>query len=120
MLCYPMQVNANGALQWGSPVLEITEPNSKLIAPYFTNTDVPTSTSSGEVYYRSTNDAILIQQVTDTIAAHFVGSSAEELTISNLFIATWHQIPQHEGPTTQVYTNIHTAIITSPHNHVLK
>ena len=95
-----MQVNGNGALQWGSPVLEVDEPNSKLIAPYFADTD---RSSSGEVYYRSTNDPVVVQQVTDIIAANFAGLSTEELAINYLFIATWHHIPALGGPTTQVY-----------------
>ena len=79
MLC--VQVNSNGALQWGTT-------DQKLIAPYYGDTDM---SSGGSVFYRSTSNSSLIQQVSNTITASFAGATG--LALDSLFVATWHHVP---------------------------
>ena len=94
-----MQVNADGALQWGSPVSGVTAPDAKLIAPYLADVDM---TSGGSVFYRSTSNSTLLEQVAYVIAARFPSLSDQELAIDSLFIATWHNLYALGGPASQV------------------
>jgi len=90
-----MQVNDNGIISFRGPSF-YRDPfplNStgisfqQIIAPYWANVD---SEVMGNIFYRQTNDTILLARATNEIQSAFPTSS--NLPIKNLFIATWHDV----------------------------
>jgi hypothetical protein len=88
-----LQVNSAGALEWGTA----SGTEEKLIAPYFGDADM---SAGGSVYYRSTTDPTLIQQVSNIVTDNFSGTLG--LSLGSLFIVTWHQVPANGQPPNQV------------------
>ena len=91
-----MQVNRNGALMLGP-----ASQTGKFIAPFFGDTS-----TGGSVFYRSTSNSSLVQQVSNIITANFAGTTG--LTLSTLFIATWFQVPANGQPANQVSSSKYT------------
>lgn len=92
-----VQVSIYGVLGFG-PALEAVDPtmqDAKMIAPYFVDVN---ATSGHNVFYRSTNDSELLQQVTNIITENFGGP----VDLHSLFIATWHHISANGGPIDKV------------------
>ena len=67
-----------------------------MIAPYLADAD--TISGHGDVFYRSTNDSTLLEQVANVTTTSFASLQAEDTIISSLFIATWHRIRPNGGP----------------------
>lgn len=89
-----VQVSVYGVLGLGATVNPTME-DAKMIAPYFGDVN---ATSGHNVFYRSTNDSVLLQQVTNIITENF----GESVDLHSLFIATWHHIPASGGPVDKV------------------
>jgi hypothetical protein len=87
-----VRVNSAGALEWGTA----SGTEEKLIAPYFGDADM---SAGGSVYYRSTTDPTLIQQVSNIVTDNFSGTLG--LSLGSLFIVTWHQVPANGQPPNQ-------------------
>lgn len=66
-----------------------------MIAPYFGDVD---ATSGHNVFYRSTNDSVLLQQVVNIVSENF----GESVDLQSLFIVTWYHIPASGGPVDKV------------------
>lgn len=89
-----IQVSVYGVLGLGAAVNPTME-DAKMIAPYFGDVN---TTSGHNVFYRSTNDSALLQQVANIISENF----GESVDLHSLFIATWHHIPASGGPVDKV------------------
>lgn len=90
-----LQINSSGILYLGP---DSSTNDEKYIAPF--HGDVADS-GTGSVFYRSTSNTTLVQQVTDVITSSFTGASAP--TFSSLFITTWHQIPKGQPASEVMY-----------------
>ena len=86
-----VQVNTNGHISFRSPFFSrIPTPfpsgfTPPLIAPYWE------FFGSGNIYYRQTSNLTLLQRVHDQIQESF--PSTGNFNPTNLFIATWDQVP---------------------------
>ena len=58
-----------------------------IIAPYWADADLR---GSGQVFYRQTTDPSLLARATSEIRAAF--NDSQNVTISNLLIATWDRV----------------------------
>ena len=74
--------------------LPITGTN--FIAPYWGDVD---TSGTGQVYYRQTNDSILLARVANDIQSV---SLSENVVITNLFIVTWNAVGYFSGNTDKV------------------
>ena len=98
-----MQVNANGVISLGGRYTTST-PRSlpltgtyKIIAPYWADVD---TRGTGNIYYRQTTDPILLARATSEIRAAYPMS--QNLTITNMFIATWDSVGYYYRHTDKV------------------
>ena len=66
------------------------------IAPYWCAID---TRGTGQVYYRQTNDPILLARATNDIQSV---SLSENVVITNLFIVTWNAVGYFSGNTDKV------------------
>ena len=104
-----LQVNDNGIISFGScynartPLPLPLSGNRQIIAPYWADVD---TRGSGDVYYRQTTDPDLLARATSEIRAAF--PRALNNTISNLLIATWHNV----GYYFRKDDKVHTVIVT--------
>ena len=88
-----MQVNTNGDISFRSPFNSfIPRPFPSafppLIAPYWADFD---SRRGGTISYRQTSNSTLLQRVRSQLQESF--PSAGNFTPTDLFIATWDQVP---------------------------
>ena len=67
-----------------------------MIAPYLADAD--TTSGHGDVFYRSTDDSTLLEQVSNILTRNFASLQAEDTIVNFLFIATWHGIRPSGGP----------------------
>ena len=74
--------------------LPITGTN--FIAPYWGDVD---TSGTGQVYYRQTNDSILLARAANDIQSV---SLSENVVITNLFIVTWNAVGYFSGNTDKV------------------
>ena len=87
-----LKVGDNGIISFNNsyndytPTPLPTSPN-QFIAPFWANVDI---SGTGEVYYRQTNDSLLIARATDEIQTAFPMSHNVEIT--SLFIVTWNAV----------------------------
>ena len=63
----------------------------KFFAPYWADFD---TSRTGNIYYRQTTDSSLLGRVTNEIRAAF--PMYQDLTMTNLFIATWDSINHND------------------------
>ena len=98
-----MQVNADGVISLGRAYSTFT-PRSlpltgtdKIIAPYWADVD---TRGTGDIYYRQSTDHSLLTRATDEIRAAFPES--RNVTITNLFIATWDSVGYYYQSTDKV------------------
>ena len=91
-----MQVSSNGVLSFNSPFTRYASlpfPLSTgdiLIAPLWTDIDI---TVTGKVFYRYSNDTVLLSRVGTTISSAF----ATNFNPALLFIATWDRVAEAAG-----------------------
>ena len=92
MLC--VQINDNGMISFGSrynvrtPLsFPLRSSSAMLIAPYWADVD---TRGIGDIYYRQTTDPSLLARATSEIRAAFPAS--QNVTITNLLIATWDRV----------------------------
>ena len=86
-----LQVEDNGIISFNRPLYQVTPLQLPLnvtnfIAPYWCDVD---TTGTGQVYYRQTNDSILLARATYQI--HSVSLSGNVM-ITNLLIVTWNAV----------------------------
>ena len=75
---------------------------TNFIAPYWCDVD---TRGTGEVYYRQTNDSILLARATNDIQSANDTQSvllSENVTITNLFIVTWDSVGYYNRNTDKV------------------
>ena len=70
---------------------------SQFIAPFWADVDI---SGTGEVYYRQTNDSVLLARATNEIQTAFPMSLNVEIT--NLFIVTWNAVGYYYRHTDKV------------------
>ena len=97
------QVNINGIISLDFPFTS-PSPNplplsgtNKIIAPYWGDVD---TRGTGQIFYRQTNDPNLLDSVLRQIQATYPLSP--NVTITNLFIATWDAVGYYYMGTDQV------------------
>jgi len=61
--------------------------NQHFIAPYWADVDIR---ETGEIYYRQTNNPVLLARATNEIRTAFPMS--QNVNITNLFIVTWDAV----------------------------
>jgi len=95
-----MQVNANGVVSLDGRY-SLSTPGSlpltgtaKIIAPYWADVD---TRGTGNIYYRQTTDPDLLARATSEIRA-----MSQNVTITNLFIATWDRVGYYYQSTDKV------------------
>jgi len=93
-----VQVNTNGDISFRSPFTSFTPRPFPLaflplIALYWTDFD---SRRGGTISYRQTSNSTLLQRVRSQIQESF--PSAGNFTPTDLFIATWDQVPGFSFP----------------------
>lgn len=92
------KVNTNGVISFGASEANYSSDpfpidGSKLIAPFWA--DVDTSSGSGQVWYRSTNDSALLEQVMMEIQEDF--EEHQSFVPTTLFIVTWDEVGHFGG-----------------------
>ena len=98
-----MQVNVNGVVSLGrsftsgSPRSISLTGTDKIIAPYWADVD---TRGTGNIYYRQSTDRSLLTRATSEIRAAFPES--RNVTITNLFIATWDSVGYYYQSTDKV------------------
>ena len=88
-----MQINTDGIITFGGPAPQAGPTASPpegttLIAPFWSDAD---TSSSGNVFYRLTYDAELLENVASTITTSFM--TIREISLSWLFVVTWDEVP---------------------------
>ncbi|XP_063236036.1 nidogen isoform X2 [Bacillus rossius redtenbacheri] len=100
---HSVYVNSNGLLSFLTDIpsfFNIQFPlDYPVIAPLYTNVD---TRNSGSVYYRETQDLVLLSKATATVRQYF--SKAANFTAKSLFIATWEDVGYHDGGSDKVNT----------------
>ena len=98
------QINTNGILSFNSrnywQPQRFTLLNIPLIAPFWLRFQ-----NSGNVYFRKTSDAILLQRARDQL--HKLFPSSDNFTPTILFIATWERLRRYQQES-EVTVCIHT------------
>jgi len=69
----------------------------EIIAPYWADVD---TRGTGDIYYRQTTDPSLLARATSEIITAFPDSP--DLTITNMFIATWDRVGYYNQHTDKV------------------
>ena len=69
----------------------------EIIAPYWADVD---TRGTGDIYYRQTTDPSLLARATSEIITAFPDSP--DLTITNMFIATWDRVGYYNQRTDKV------------------
>jgi len=88
-----IQINDNGVISFGSrynvstPLSLPLNGTDKIIAPYWADVD---TRGIGQVFYRQTTDPALLARATSEIREAF--SNSENITITDLLIATWDNV----------------------------
>ena len=101
------QVNTNGILSFQSPYLTpipqmFRSTGLPLIAPFWDDVDI---TRFGNVFYRQTSNATLLQRARDQLQELFPSSGS--FTPTTLFITTWDRVAQFGGgPQVSAYMTI--------------
>ena len=96
-----LQVEDNGIISFNR-VLNHYTPSSlpldvtNFIAPYWCDVD---TTGTGQVYYRQTNDSILLDRAANDIQS---ASLSDSVVITNLFIVTWNAVGYFQRNTDKV------------------
>ena len=94
--CFRSQIFTYGILSFNSPIDEYWMPQTlslsdvPLIAPFWVG-----FISSGNIFYRQTNDATLLQRARDLV--HEMFPSSGNFTPTTLFIATWDRVAGYGG-----------------------
>lgn len=95
MIFFLLQVNNNGLLSFGGPVVQF-DPSPfplqglEVIAPYWADVD---TRGSGTVFYRETNDADLLARIANCLQESYPGlNSTGTLNPTLLFIVTWDNV----------------------------
>ena len=70
----------------------------KIIAPYWAYVD---TSGTGKIFYRQTSDPSLLARASREIQTAF--PTYQNVTIANLFIATWDAVSYHYGGTDKVW-----------------
>ena len=86
-----LQVEDNGIISFDRILNQFTPLQLPLsvtnfIAPYWCDVD---TSGTGQVYYRQTNDSILLDRATNDIQSVLL---SENVVITNLFIVTWNAV----------------------------
>ena len=89
------QINDNGVISFGSPFINIPfiphslplRGTNKIIAPYWADVDIR---GTGQVFYRQSTDPNLLIRATSEIRAAF--PTSQNMTMTNLLIATWSRV----------------------------
>ena len=95
-----LQVNSNGVLSFNNSFTfpsaqPLPIPNDILIAPFWADINVELS---GQIFYRYSNDTVLLSQVGANISSAFVTNFNPAL----LFIATWDRVAEFGSNATLV------------------
>ena len=97
------QINDNGVISFDSRY-NVRTPQSlplsstdRIIAPYWADVDFR---ASGDIYYRQTTDPSLLARATSEIRSAL--PSSQNVTITNLLIATWDRVGYYRGNTDKV------------------
>ena len=96
--CFYSQIYTNGILSfnyyhdWYRISQRLSLSNVPLIAPFWVGFFI---ISSGNIFYRQTNDTTLLQRARDQLQELFPSSGNFTPTI--LFIATWDRVARNEG-----------------------
>ena len=102
-------MNSNGVLSFNTTFTNCCPPRNfplvspALIAPFWQDFDLTTlNTSEGGIYFRQTNDSTYLQLIhillMNATATDNIGDLVDFLP-TQLFIATWEQVPQYGGST---------------------
>ena len=92
------QVNTNGIISFGLQFTEFTPQRFPLnnlvplIAPFWDDVDI---TRFGNIFYRQTSNAALLQRARDQLQELFPSSG--NFTPTTLFIATWDRVAEYGG-----------------------
>ncbi|XP_065916878.1 uncharacterized protein [Dysidea avara] len=98
-------VNDNGVISFGSrynvrtPLSFPLSRSDKIIAPYWADVD---TRGTGDIYYRQTTDPSLLARATNEIRAAF--PTSQNVTITNLLIATWDKVGYYYQKTDKTNT----------------
>ena len=107
-----MQVNTNGILSFRARFTRFTPQgfpltdNSSLIAPFWDDVD---TRRFGNIYYRVTSNATLLQKARDQLRELF--PSTGSFAPTQLVIATWDRVAQFRG-TPRVSICMHDCFVT--------
>ena len=92
-LVFHIQINDNGVISFNSQ-FNVRTPYSlplsssyMIIAPYWADVDIR---GTGRIYYRQTSDTNLLARAANDIRRGF--PSSENVTVTNLLIATWDAV----------------------------
>ena len=92
-ISYCKQVNDNGVISFNSPY-NIRTPRllplsgtDQIIAPYWADVD---TRGTGDIFYRQSTDSSLLARASREIQSAF--PSSQNVTITNLLIATWDEV----------------------------
>ena len=106
-----LQINENGVISFNNSY-NVRTPSSlplfggqAIIAPYWADVDLR---GTGQVFYRQTTDPSLLARATSEIRAAF--SDSQNVTITNLLVATWSEVGyffRNTDKVTMVYCTLH-------------
>ena len=105
-------MNTNGIISIDSPFTSSSPSplplfgTNKIIAPYWGDVD---TTGTGQIFYRQTTDPILLYRASRQIQAAYPLSP--NVTITNLFIATWDAVGYYYMQTDKVNQHCHALLL---------
>ena len=104
-------MNTNGLLSFGTAVSVFSSDpfpvmGPGLVAPFWADVD---TRGTGEVYYRETNDTLLLSNVTLEIRRDF--ENFTDFTPTTLFIATWDEVGYFDNNTDLVSSKLNEFLI---------
>ena len=109
------QINTNGVLSFRSPFIpsgyvpqrfSLSDVNITMIVPFLDNLGIR---RFGNVFYRTTFNATLLQRAHDQLQELFPSSG--NFTPTTLFIVTWDRVTEYEGAT-EVFAYIMVCLLS--------
>ena len=105
-------MNTNGIISIDSPFTSHSARplplfgTNKIIAPYWGDVD---TSGTGQIFYRQTTDPILLYRTSSQIQVAYPFSP--NVTITNLFIATWDAVGYYYMQTDKVNQHCHALLL---------
>ena len=117
--CFGSQVNTNGIISFQLPFTEYTPQRFPLnnfqyiplIAPFWDDVDIR---RSGNIFFRQTSNATLLQRARDQLRELFPSSGI--FIPTRLFIATWDRVPPYFGGSEELQVSAYNLIVSYYNN----